>query len=66
MQNAADAVDDAVAEALGLNRTDLICLDILDRLGTIPAGRLADEARLTTGAMNKPHGPGARLTVHIP
>src|SRR5262249_1182134 len=30
MQNAADALDDAVGEYLGLNRTDLICLDILD------------------------------------
>jgi DNA-binding MarR family transcriptional regulator len=50
-QNAADAVDDAATEMLGLNRTDLICLDILDRLGTVTAGRLATESRLTTGAV---------------
>ncbi|HYT78461.1 MAG TPA: MarR family transcriptional regulator [Actinomycetota bacterium] len=52
-QNAADAVDDAVSELLGLNRTDLICLDVLDRLGTVTAGRLAVEARLTTGAVTR-------------
>jgi hypothetical protein len=27
-----------------VNRTDVICLDILDRLGTVTAGRLAKEA----------------------
>jgi DNA-binding MarR family transcriptional regulator len=50
-QNAADAVDEAVIDLLGVNRTDLICLDILDRLGTVTAGRLASESRLTTGAV---------------
>lgn len=53
MQNAADAVDGAVAELHGLNRTDLICLDVLDRHGTVSAGRLAEETRLTTGAMTR-------------
>jgi DNA-binding MarR family transcriptional regulator len=52
-QNAADAVDDAVSELLGLNRTDVLFLDVLDRLGTVPAGRLAAEARLTTGAVTR-------------
>jgi DNA-binding MarR family transcriptional regulator len=50
-QNAADAMDAAVADWLGVNRTDVICLDILARLGTVPAGRLAEESRLTTGAV---------------
>ena len=50
-QNAADALDAAIAEWLGVNRTDLVCLDILARLGTVPAGRLAEESRLTTGAI---------------
>jgi DNA-binding MarR family transcriptional regulator len=50
-QNAADAMDAAVAELLGVNRTDVICLDILARLGTVTAGRLAEESRLTTGAI---------------
>jgi DNA-binding MarR family transcriptional regulator len=50
-QNAADTMDAAVAELLGVNRTDVICLDILARLGTVTAGRLAEESRLTTGAI---------------
>lgn len=50
-QNAADAVDEAVMDLLGVGRTDVICLDILDRLGTVTAGRLAAESRLTTGAV---------------
>jgi DNA-binding MarR family transcriptional regulator len=50
-QNAADTMDAAVAELLGVNRTDVLCLDILARLGTVPAGRLAEESRLTTGAI---------------
>jgi len=50
-QNAADTMEAAVAELLGVNRTDVLCLDILARLGTVPAGRLADESRLTTGAI---------------
>jgi DNA-binding MarR family transcriptional regulator len=50
-QNAADTMDAAVADLLGVNRTDVLCLDILARLGTVPAGRLAEESRLTTGAI---------------
>ncbi len=50
-QNAADTMDAAVAELLGVNRTDVLCLDILARLGTVTAGRLAEESRLTTGAI---------------
>lgn len=50
-QNAADTMDAAVAAFLGVNRTDVLCLDILARLGTVSAGRLAEESRLTSGAM---------------
>jgi DNA-binding MarR family transcriptional regulator len=50
-QNAADTLDAAIAEWLRVNRTDVMCLDILARLGTVPAGRLAEESRLTTGAI---------------
>lgn len=50
-QNAVDAVDQAVADALGLHRTDLRCLDILDRDGPMTAGRLAQLAHLSPGAM---------------
>jgi DNA-binding MarR family transcriptional regulator len=46
-----DVFDQAAADYLGLNRTDLRCLDILDQHGPMTAGRLAAEARLTTGAV---------------
>ena len=45
------AFDDATAEALGINRTDLDCIDILERHGGITAGELAVESGLTTGAV---------------
>jgi DNA-binding MarR family transcriptional regulator len=50
-QNAADTMDAAIADLLGVNRTDILCLDILARLGTVTAGRLAEESHLTTGAI---------------
>jgi DNA-binding MarR family transcriptional regulator len=50
-QNAVDQMDQAVAEVMGINRTDNRCLDIIDRRGPITAGQLAREAGLTTGAV---------------
>ena len=50
-QMAVDALDEAVAEHLGVNRTDLRCLDVLLRLGTATAGRLGAELGLTTGSV---------------
>jgi DNA-binding MarR family transcriptional regulator len=50
-QNATDRFDQAVADAIGLNRTDMRCLDVISREGPVPAGRLADETGLTTGAI---------------
>jgi DNA-binding MarR family transcriptional regulator len=50
-QNATDRFDQAVADAIGLNRTDMRCLDVIQREGPVPAGRLADETGLTTGAI---------------
>jgi DNA-binding MarR family transcriptional regulator len=50
-QNATARFDQAVADAVGLNRTDMRCLDLLEREGPVPAGRLADETGLTTGAI---------------
>jgi DNA-binding MarR family transcriptional regulator len=49
--NATDRFDQAVAEALGLNRTDMRCMDVLEREGPVPAGRLADATGLTSGAI---------------
>jgi DNA-binding MarR family transcriptional regulator len=50
-QTAVDMLDEAVADYLGLHRTDMRCLDILDREGPMTAGRLAEEARVSPGAM---------------
>jgi len=50
-QNATDRFDQAVADALGLNRTDMRCLDTIEREGPVPAGRLADATGLTSGAI---------------
>jgi len=41
----------AVAEQLGINSTDLECLDIINFSSPITAGRLADLTGLTTGAI---------------
>jgi DNA-binding MarR family transcriptional regulator len=46
-----DAFDEAVSETLGVNRTDLRVLDILEQSGPLAAGKLAAEAGLSPGAM---------------
>jgi DNA-binding MarR family transcriptional regulator len=51
LQAATDAVDEAVAERLAINRTDLACLNSLYRRGAMSAGQLADESGLTPGAI---------------
>ncbi len=43
--------DDAVANRLGLNRTDFRCLDIIDQYQPMTAGALAEATRLTSGAI---------------
>lgn len=50
-QAATDRYDQAVADAIGLNRTDMRCVDVLQREGRITAGQLAEATGLTTGAM---------------
>jgi DNA-binding MarR family transcriptional regulator len=50
-QNATDRFDQAVADAVGLNRTDMRCLDVIDREGPVTAGHLAEETGLTSGAI---------------
>ena len=49
-QSRSDAHDELVANALGINRTDLRCIDILDQEGRTTAGRLAELMGLSTGA----------------
>jgi DNA-binding MarR family transcriptional regulator len=50
-QTAVDMLDEAVGDYLGLHRTDMRCLDILDREGPMPAGQLAEQARVSPAAM---------------
>ena len=50
-QLATDRFDQAVADALGLNRTDMRCIDVLEREGSQTAGQLAEATGLTSGAM---------------
>jgi DNA-binding MarR family transcriptional regulator len=49
--NQDSAFDNLAAERLGVNRTDLHCLNIIENSGGVTAGELADEAGLTTGAV---------------
>jgi DNA-binding MarR family transcriptional regulator len=44
-------LSDAVANHVGVNSTDLECLDLLFLAGPTTAGQLAEHAGLTTGAM---------------
>src|SRR4051812_50191395 len=46
-----DAFDNLAAQRLGVNETDLHCLNIIQNSGGVTAGRLAREAGLTTGAV---------------
>jgi len=50
-QNATDLVDDAVAQRLGINRTDQRCLGLLFGHGAMGAGQLAAASQLSPGAM---------------
>ncbi|WP_245578900.1 MarR family transcriptional regulator [Cucumibacter marinus] len=50
-QNASDMLDEAYARLLGVNRTDALCLDIIQRFGKVTAGQLAERSGLTTGAV---------------
>lgn len=46
-----NAFDTLAAARLGINRTDLDCVSIVQRRGGVTAGELAEEAGLTTGAV---------------
>jgi DNA-binding MarR family transcriptional regulator len=50
-QSATDRYDQAVADTIGLNRTDMRCLDLLDREGRLTPGQLASKTGLTSGAI---------------
>ena len=46
-----DAFDEVAREKLGINRTDLRCLNIIENSGPMTAGRLAELSGLTTAAV---------------
>ena len=46
-----DAFDEVACRKLGINRTDLRCLNIVENQGRMTAGRLAELAALTTAAV---------------
>lgn len=50
-QIAVEKFDDAVCRALGLNRTDGRCFDVLDHQGPMSAGDLGRAVGLTSGAV---------------
>jgi DNA-binding MarR family transcriptional regulator len=49
--NLDDAFDNLAAQRLGVNETDLHCLNIIENAGGVTAGELAVESGLTTGAV---------------
>jgi DNA-binding MarR family transcriptional regulator len=49
--NQDSAFDNLAAERLGLNQTDLHCINIIENSGGLTAGELAKEAGLTSGAV---------------
>jgi len=50
LQTATDQMDEAVAQRLGVNRTDLRCLGLLFARGPLSAGQLAAASGLSPGA----------------
>ncbi len=50
-QTATARFDSAVAARIGINQTDLSCLDVLSRTGPLTAGQLAAQTGLSSGAM---------------
>jgi DNA-binding MarR family transcriptional regulator len=76
--NQDDAFDNLAADRLGVNETDLHCLNIIQNSGGVTAGELAVEAGLTTGAVTgvidrlekagfarRVHDPGDRRRVKL-
>lgn len=49
--NQDSAFDNLAAQLLGLNRTDLHCINIIENSGGLTAGDLAAQSGLTTGAV---------------
>jgi DNA-binding MarR family transcriptional regulator len=50
-QTSNDNFDQAIADFLGMDRTAMRCIDLIDQAGGMTAGELARAAGLTTGAV---------------
>jgi DNA-binding MarR family transcriptional regulator len=50
-QTSNDNFDQAIADRLGMDRTAMRCVDLIDQAGGMTAGELARAAGLTTGAV---------------
>jgi DNA-binding MarR family transcriptional regulator len=50
-QNAYDRFEDAASEYVGVNRTAMRCMDVLDRVGRLTPGDIATETGLSSGAV---------------
>ena len=48
---AVDTLSQTVADRLGVNRTDVRCIQMLGQFGPLTAGQLAEASGLTTGAV---------------
>ena len=53
LQRAVDAYDELVASRLGINRSDLRCLDLLHEHSILSAGQLAAGSGLSSGATTR-------------
>lgn len=53
LYSAVDTALDAAAATLGINRTDLRCVEVLDRVGPVAAGALAETLALSPAAVTK-------------
>jgi DNA-binding MarR family transcriptional regulator len=51
VHNAVDTLSQIIADQLGVNRTDLRCIQMLGQFGQLTAGQLAEASGLTTGAL---------------
>lgn len=50
-QNSYDRFEDAVSAYIGVNRTAMRCMEVLDRLGQLTAGEIAVQTGITSGAV---------------
>ena len=50
-QNAYDRFEDAASEYVGVNRTAMRCMDVLERVGRLTPGEIATQTGLSSGAV---------------